>query len=1224
MNCPACNTLNPDGARFCFNCGTSMPITCANCSTSLPPNARFCFNCGAAVGAPAAAPPAPEPVGAESVSPAQTTTRLQQFVPRELMTKLESARASGSMEGERRIVTMLFCDVKGSTAAASGLDPEDWAEIINGAFEQMIAPVYRYEGTVARLMGDGILAFFGAPLAHEDDPQRAALAGLEIVAAIKSYREQVLQRWNIDLDVRVGINTGLVVVGAVGSDLRMEYTALGDAINLAARMEQTAMPGTVQIAEPTYRLIAPLFDFETLESLAIKGKAEPVRAFRVLRAKATPGPVRGIAGLRSPLVGREREADALWSAVEQVRQGNGQVVSVMGEAGLGKSRLIAEVRDAVELDTTYQLQWFEGRSLSYETATPFAPFISLLGGWFGFEPGQTDEQRYALVQIGLNKLLGEQSAEMAPFLASMLGVAVPAPDADRVRFMEPPMLRAGIFDRVQRLVERLAEAQPLVLVLDDVHWIDPTSLDLLESLLPLTNRAPLLIVVAFRPRQDEPSWRIHELAQREFAPRYTNITLQPLDQQQARTMVANLLHVEDLPESVRQLILDKAEGNPFFVEEVIRSLLDNGLVVRENDHWRATADIVNISVPDTLIGVITARLDKLDDQTRQIAQAASVVGREFSYNTLADIIELPDGQLEADVQELVRRQLVREKSLHPARSYAFKHVLTQEAAYSSVLLSRRRDLHRRAAESMIRRSPQQAAEIARHLLEARQPAKAMPYLIIAGNAAARNYASHEAIGHFRQAVELQAAVEDVTTIRQAYEGLGKMLTLTGQVTEAVTVYRQMLKVGEQRADIGIQVSALNKLAGVYALHMGEFSEAETALAQADRLVKEHEEHAGAAESALIRCQMCTAQADFDGVLLHMNNLVTIGETIGSREFQAMGTEHVASSLLFMTRFDESWKKAQEALAIVREVGDRQHEAWLLSMTFPIHMMRDGNLEQAVTYADEGVQIAARIGALEPQVFGNWCIAEVYRARGEYERALLYGHRSLDAALPLEAYEPFMTVQPLGTLGSIYQEISPKFLDQIGQFHLHALRLLESQMGMMGGGSAWADLGWCALTLGDTEIASESFEKGLNYPTMFMMIERPRHLAGAALLASQRGKHAEALNLAEEACGYAEERSMRNLVPLMRLTLGKVQAAAGYHEAALQQFAIGAERARELSMRPVLWQAQLAAARSLDALDRSDEARIQQVAAIATIDEITTMFRDQTLATEFRTAALARV
>ena len=184
MNCPACNTLNPDGARFCFNCGTSMPITCANCSTSLPPNARFCFNCGAAVGAPAAAPPAPEPVGAESVSPAQTTTRLQQFVPRELMTKLESARASGSMEGERRIVTMLFCDVKGSTAAASGLDPEDWAEIINGAFEQMIAPVYRYEGTVARLMGDGILAFFGAALAHEDDPQRAALAGLEIVAAI--------------------------------------------------------------------------------------------------------------------------------------------------------------------------------------------------------------------------------------------------------------------------------------------------------------------------------------------------------------------------------------------------------------------------------------------------------------------------------------------------------------------------------------------------------------------------------------------------------------------------------------------------------------------------------------------------------------------------------------------------------------------------------------------------------------------------------------------------------------------------------------------------------------------------------------------------------------------------------------------------------------------------------------------------------------------------------
>ena len=496
-------------------------------------------------------------------------------------------------------------------------------------------------------------------------------------------------------------------------------------------------------------------------------------------------------------------------------------------------------------------------------------------------------------------------------------------------------------------------------------------------------------------------------------------------------------------------------------------------------------------MPDTLIGVITARLDRLDDQTRQVVQAAAVVGREFSYDTLADIFEVSNGKLEADMQELVRRQLVREKGRQPSRSYVFKHVLTQEAAYSSVLLSQRRDLHRRAAESMIQRVPHQAAEIARHFLEARQPARAIPYLVIAGDNAARNYASHEAIGHYRKAVELQAAVEDMNDMRRAYEGLGRMLTLTNQGTEALAVYNQMLNVGEQRADISTQVSALNKLAGVFALHRGQFAEGEIYLARADRLVKEYQEHGGAAESALIRCQMCTAQADFDGVLMHMDNLVTIGETIGSKEFQAMGMEHVASSLMFMTRFDESWQKAQEALAVAREIGDRRHEGWLLATTIPLFLIRQGEFAQAIAFAQEGVQVAVRIGALEPQIYGNWCVAEVYRAWGEYEKALFYAQRSLETALPLEDFMPFFAVQPLGTLGSVYQEISPKFYDKIALFHQHALRLLEQPGGLMGGGTAWADLGWCAMSLGDEEIAGESFEKGLHSPTMFMLLEKPR-------------------------------------------------------------------------------------------------------------------------------------
>ena len=329
MTCPSCQTANPEGAKFCMSCGTALSAACPQCGTELPGGARFCLQCGHQLAEPES--------GAVQAS-------LQQYIPKELLAKLESARAAGGMQGERRIVTMLFCDVQGSTAAAEKLDPEEWAEIMNGAFEHLIAPVYRYEGTLARLMGDAILAFFGAPITHEDDPQRAVLAALEIIERSMSYREEVQRTWGVDFNVRVGINTGLVVVGEVGSDLRVEYTAMGDAVNLAARMEQTAEPGTVQISEDTYRMVAPLFDIEDLGGVQVKGKEEPVQSYRVLRQSALPGQLRGIAGLDSAMVGREDEIRTLIDGIEALRNGHAQIFSVMGEAGLGKSRLVAELR----------------------------------------------------------------------------------------------------------------------------------------------------------------------------------------------------------------------------------------------------------------------------------------------------------------------------------------------------------------------------------------------------------------------------------------------------------------------------------------------------------------------------------------------------------------------------------------------------------------------------------------------------------------------------------------------------------------------------------------------------------------------------------------------------------------------------------------------------------------------------------------------------------------
>jgi len=419
--CSNCYTENRTEARFCKRCGLWLLPACPFCNATLPEAALFCDHCGRQLnpqfgltsqpfepralpsGALPASTPLSQTVPASSAAPLKVSkdleptrssstpesplikSELQQYIPQELMKKLEAARDMGGMVGERRVVTMLFCDMKGSTAAAEQLDPEDWTEIMNGAFAQMIKPVYQYEGTIARLMGDALLAFFGAPIAHEDDPRRAILAGLDIVDAIKPYREEIKERYGVDFDVRVGINTGLVVVGAVGSDLRMEYSALGDAINLAARMEQTAEPGMVQVAHDTYKLVKNLFEFKALGSIEIKGKSEPVLAYQALGRKFETGRTRGIEGLQAVMVGRESELFALHEVMADLKQGLGRIIFVLGEAGLGKTRLISEAHEVFKTLGHTQAVWAETISLSYETNQAYGLFQRLMRRIGGIE-----------------------------------------------------------------------------------------------------------------------------------------------------------------------------------------------------------------------------------------------------------------------------------------------------------------------------------------------------------------------------------------------------------------------------------------------------------------------------------------------------------------------------------------------------------------------------------------------------------------------------------------------------------------------------------------------------------------------------------------------------------------------------------------------------------------------------------------------------------------------
>ncbi|MBI2171011.1 MAG: AAA family ATPase [Chloroflexi bacterium] len=1225
MNCTRCQTANPPGARFCMSCGAPLPSACPACSAAVPAQARFCPQCGHQL---QPAPPAAQAVQGQPALPSQMG--LHQYIPPELLAKLEYARAHGGMLGERRIVTMLFSDVRGSTSAASSLDPEEWAEIMKGAFEYLIAPVYRYEGTLARLMGDAILAFFGAPIAHEDDPQRAVLAGLEILEGIAPFKKRVKEKWGLDFDVRIGINTGLVVVGEVGSDLRLEYTAMGDAINMAARMEQTAQPGTVQVSESTHRLIAPLFEAQDLGLIEVKGKTEPVRTHRIVGPKALPGQLRGIQGLQSVLVGRDAELSTLRQRVDELRKGNGQVVSVMGEAGLGKSRLIAEVRrwltdEGIIAGREAQgngsaasaglpaITWIEGRSLSYETSTPYAPFVDMLTEYFTLRGDETDDAKYQKITQRLAALAPGKVDDIAPFLASVLEMKLDGEALERVRYLEPPLLRGKVFGAVQELVKAQASYQPLALVFEDLHWSDSASLELLEQLLPLTDQAPLMLLAVFRPQRQEPSWRFHELASRDYDHRYTPIQLEPLGEEETRSLVSNLLHIEGLPERLRALILQKSEGNPFFVEEVIRSLLDSGVVVREGAHWRATREIEGMAVPDTIAGVLTTRLDRLEEEARRVIQTASVIGREFQYETLRLTHHPPEG-LEMALADLQRRGLLREKSRIPERLYSFKHSLIQETAYASLLMSRRRELHLRTAESILQLDPKRVGEIGRHYLEAREYAKALPYLVQQGERAAQASSNPEAIFHFRKALEILATVRDASLARRAHAGLGGALAFSFDVPGAVDTFHMMIHEAEVFGDLPMKVSALNKLGRITAVMQGQFPEAEKHLMEAERLAIISQDLPGLAELHMNYCIIRTISGDIDGALDHQRRAMRLGDTPDLTEARLFGASHCANSLTFLTRFDEALPQARQALAAAEEAGNRRFITEPLIFAIPWCRLRLGELEGAREEAMRGIELASQIGAVDNVGLGSYTWGLIARLEGRYEEAMAFLRRAIEASRASGML--FVEAGALCALSSCYFAVNPKNLDLAMEFSGQGERLMEHPFGLTMAAQSWTDMGFCALKLGNQERGHDLFQRALNERTTMRYLLRPAAIVGLAQVSLARGNTEEASLLAEEARAFAVERGMRHYFPLTSLVQARVAQAQGDIPGSLDCLAQAEAQTLAMNMRPMALEVRLNMASLLAATGQRQGAEEKRVAAQSTIEEMAHLFQDGRLRGQF--------
>ena len=695
MTCPQCAFENPPAMAFCGRCGIGLASLCPKCGFANPEGFVFCGKCGARV-AVASAPTLP-------ASPAFASPG--SYTPKHLAEKILTSKAA--LEGERKQVTVLFADLKGSMELLADRDPEEARKILDPVLERMMEAVHRYEGTVNQVMGDGIMALFGAPLAHEYHAVRACYAALRMQETVGRFGEEILRSQGVPIQIRIGLNSGEVVVRSIGSDLHMDHTAVGQTTHLAARMEQIARPGAILMTADALKLAEGYVDVKPLGPVPVKGVSAPVAVYEVSGA----GPVRrrlqtlAIRAL-SRFVGRDGEIDQLQRALQQAEAGRGQIVAVVGEPGVGKSRLFLEFTRAQQTRSCLVL---ESGSVSYGTATPYLPVTDFLKAYFKIET--SDDQRQLREKVTGKLLTLDRTLEASlPAFLTLLDVPV---DDDEWHALDPRQRRARTLDALKRLVLAESRVQPLVLVFEDLHWIDTETQAFLDSLVESLPTARLLLLVNYRPEYQ------HGWARKSH---YRQLRIDPLLPATAAELLGALLGPDHELDPLKRLLIERTEGNPFFLEESIRALVETRALVGERGAYRLAGTVLSLQIPATVQAILGARIDRLSPENKRLLQAAAVIGKDVPFSLLQAVADEAEDVLRASLGELQSTEFLYETRLFPDLEYTFKHALTHDVTYGSLLGDRRRALHARIVEAIERlyadRLSEQVERLAHHAVGA--------------------------------------------------------------------------------------------------------------------------------------------------------------------------------------------------------------------------------------------------------------------------------------------------------------------------------------------------------------------------------------------------------------------------------------------------------------------------------------------------------------------------
>jgi len=973
-----------------------MTALCPNCDFHNPPGMRFCGNCGSRL------PESPPPESAPA-APGFLPERLGAMVGADLLERFRQAGLEAA--GQRRNVTVLFVDLASYTALSQRLDNEDTYDLIQQYIGLLAGSVYKYEGMVDKFTGDGLMALFGAPIAQEMHAEMAVRAALDMQADVARLSQQITARLGAELQVHIGLHAGSVVVGSVGSNLLMNYTAIGDTVNLAARLMQATSDG-ILVSESVYRQTEAWFDYAPLPPLALKGFAYPVAAYRCLGAKARPGSVRGLRGMHAPLIGREAELNQLQRAAHALTSRRRlQFILVTGEAGIGKSRLIAEFKETLAPEAVAAL---EGRSLTYRRTVSYWIFLDLLRGYLGVASGVSEVETLARLSQKVTAVLGAHAAEVLPYLEHLLATQPSAAASERVRYLDAAQLRQQIFLAVRDVLIVEAQRRPLLLVLDDLHWADDVSLDLLQYLLGALQALPVLVIAISRPVHEGPMRKIVEWAEKHLAGRSTAIHLQSLSTPQSEQLLYRLLTVADLPDHLRDQILQRAAGVPFYLEEILRMLMDHHLLEREDGHWRVRpdADLTTLGVPDTLQGLILARFDRLDPTERRVLQAASAIGRNFDARLLDAVLRSGDERpLEAVLARLAERMFIAPQPGAGEPEYQFNHVLVSDTIYSTLLKRDRSELHGQIGEAMetvyADRLEEHVELLARHYAWSSRLDRALHYLILAGQRAAQVYATEQARQHYQEALaRLPNVAHGPMQALQVHQGLGDLLTLTGDYQAARQHYEAALQAmaGANEALRAQERGVLYRSLGQTYERQGDYAAALAQLALAESALEETTPPAPVERARVLHDVGWIHFRRGDLEAAEQNLLQALALVEGSSHHDVIASIYNRLGGVYYQKkeLDKTSDYLHKSLVLREEIGDILGAARSYNNRGLIAYQR-GDWEGALENYKKNLELQKRIGDAEALALSHLNIAILQMDCGDFAEAQASLEQSLEAA-----------------------------------------------------------------------------------------------------------------------------------------------------------------------------------------------------------------------------------